>query len=93
MDTTDILNQSAGMAWDSVRSSLMWCLALSDLSRGLRKTSEVTFVTGKFEDTVKNLPNMKPNPHDEALAKSKCQSSDDQSSSKAASRLRNSGED
>lgn len=46
-----------------------------------------------FEDTVKNLLNMKPKPHDEAPAPSKSQSEDDQSSSKAATKLRNSGED
>lgn len=44
-----------------------------------------------FEDTVKNLLTMKPKPHDEAPA-SKDQPSD-QSSSKRATKLRNSGED
>lgn len=47
----------------------------------------------KFEDTVRNLLNMKPKPHDEAPAQSKSQSSDDQSSSKRATKSRNSGED
>lgn len=48
----------------------------------------------KFEDTVRNLLNMKPKPHDETSAPSKSQSSDeDQSSSKRATKLRNSGED
>lgn len=46
----------------------------------------------KFQETVRNLLHMKPKPHDEAPAKS--QSSDeDQSSSKRATKLRNSGED
>jgi hypothetical protein len=46
----------------------------------------------KFVATVRNLLNMKPKPHDEASAPSKSQSSEDQSSSKRATRLRNSGE-
>ena len=48
----------------------------------------------KFEDTVRNLLQMKPKPHDEASAFAKRQCSDeDQSSSKRATKLRNSGED
>jgi hypothetical protein len=51
-------------------------------------------MTDSFKDTVKNLLNMKPKPHDEAPAPAKSQSSDeDQSSSKRATKLRNSGED
>lgn len=46
-----------------------------------------------FEDTVKNLLAMKPKPHKEATVKAKSQSDDDQSSSKAATKLRNSGDD
>jgi hypothetical protein len=46
-----------------------------------------------FEDTVRNLLKMKPKPHDEAPAPAKSQSSDDHSSSKRATKLRNSGED
>lgn len=47
----------------------------------------------KFEETVRNLLGMKPKPHVEAPASPKSQSSDDQSSSKRATTLRNSGED
>ena len=47
----------------------------------------------KFKETVKNLLNMKPKPHDETSAPAKIQPSDDQSSSKRATKLRNSGED
>lgn len=46
-----------------------------------------------FEETVRNLLKMKPKPHDEASASRKFQSSDDQSSSKRATKLRNSGDD
>lgn len=48
-----------------------------------------------FEDTVKNLLRMKPKPHEEASADPKSQrfEDDDQSSSKGATKLRNSGED
>lgn len=46
----------------------------------------------KFQETVRNLLNMKPKPHDEASASGKDQSSDDQSSSKRATKLRNSDE-
>jgi len=46
----------------------------------------------KFEDTVRNLLHMKPKPHDEASASARSQSSDDQSSSKRATKLRNSDE-
>lgn len=45
-----------------------------------------------FVETVRNLLNMKPKPHDEAPAPTKSQSSDDQSSSKRATKLRNSDE-
>ncbi len=47
----------------------------------------------KFEETVRNLLSMKPKPHDEAPAPAKAHSSDDQSSSRRATKLRNSGED
>jgi hypothetical protein len=46
----------------------------------------------KFQETVRNLLNMKPKPHEEAPAHAESQSSEDQSSSKRATRLRNSGE-
>ena len=45
-----------------------------------------------FEDTVKNLLKMKPDPHKKDSASSGSQSDDDQSSSKAATKLRNSGD-
>jgi len=48
----------------------------------------------KFKETVLNLLNMKPRPHDEVPASIKSQSSDeDQSSNKRATKFRNSGED
>ena len=49
----------------------------------------------KFENTVKNLLRMKPKPHDEASDDPKSQrfEDDDQSSSKRATKLRNSGDD
>ena len=48
----------------------------------------------KFKETVRNLLLMKPKPHDAAPAPVEIQSSDaDQSSSKRATKLRNSGED
>ena len=47
----------------------------------------------KFEETVRNLLNMKPKPHYDAPASPKTQSPDDQSSSEQATKLRNSGED
>ncbi len=48
-----------------------------------------------FETTVKNLLRMKPKPHEEAPVDPKSQrfEDDDQSSSKRATKLRNSGED
>ena len=48
-----------------------------------------------FEDTVKNLLYMKPKPHDEDSGRGSGQSDSrsDQSSSKRATKLRNSGED
>lgn len=46
----------------------------------------------KFQETVRNLLNMKPKPHDEASASCKGQPSADQSSSKRATKLRNSDE-
>jgi hypothetical protein len=46
----------------------------------------------KFEETVRNLLNMKPKPHDETPAAANSQSSDDQSSSKRVTKLRNSDE-
>ena len=47
-----------------------------------------------FEDTVKNLLKMKPEPHKKDSDPPKSQSStDDQSSSKRAAKSRNSGDD
>ena len=46
-----------------------------------------------FDDTVKNLLNMKPKPHDGDSDSSKSQSDEDQSSSKRPTKSRNSGED
>ena len=43
-----------------------------------------------FEDTVKNLLNMKPKPHKEDSGSLGSQSEPDQSSSKAATKSRNS---
>lgn len=47
----------------------------------------------RFEDTVKSLLKMKPKPHKEDSASSESQSEDDQSSSKRATKDRNSGDD
>ena len=48
----------------------------------------------RFEKAIKNLLNMKPKPHAEAPATAESQPSDeDQSSSKRATKSRNSGED
>jgi hypothetical protein len=46
-----------------------------------------------FETTVKNLLKMKPKPHKEDSGSSESQSEDDQSSSKRATKERNSGDD
>jgi hypothetical protein len=56
--------------------------------------SNGTGVLATFEDTVKNLLKMNPKPHKEDTGSSKSQSSkDDQSSSKRATKERNSDDD
>jgi len=50
-------------------------------------------MTETFEKTVKNLLAMKPKPHKGDSDEAKSQSDDDQSSSKDATKSRNSGDD